>query len=152
VTDRIADSLLAIVREEIAKTYPATYEYAIKGVHGTPPNVTIDCEPTDPAIGLPALTGISMQPGIAGITGIPAEGINCAVIFLNGSPTRPRIVGVDSSGVNPIARLGDAVQSFLPPTLPVVGTVSGNPFVGTITVANPISGIIQGGSGKAFTG
>jgi hypothetical protein len=32
---------------------------------------------------------------------------------------------------------------FLPPTLPIVGTISGaGPFTGTITVANPISGTI----------
>jgi len=31
--------------------------------------------------------------------------------------------------------------------LPVVGTVSGSPFTGTITVLNPISGTITTGSG-----
>ena len=101
---------------------------------------------------LPELTEISCQPAIDGMTSIPSPGMNCVVAFLNFDPTKPIIMGVDSLGINPVARLGDSVQSFLPPTLPVVGTVSGNPFTGVITVANPISGIIQGGSGRVFSG
>ena len=75
-------------------------------------------------------------------------------MFVNGQPTKPVCVWTSGaptmaqllSGPNPVARLGDQVQSFLPPTLPVIGMVSGNPFTGTITVVNPITGTITQGS------
>jgi hypothetical protein len=60
-------------------------------------------------------------------------------------------VAVAGSG-SPIARLGDQVMVFLPPTLPVAGTVSGSPFAGVITVVNPITGQIVAGSSKATSG
>jgi hypothetical protein len=152
-SDRILAAIRAIIREEFANlTYRGIFKYSIVAVSGSPPNVTLDCQPTDPTIGLPSLQGIPMQSGIDGITTIPKVGMNCVVGFLNADPTLPIIFGVDSLGVNPVARLGDQVTMFLPPTLAVVGTMLGSPFAGTIIVANPVTGVISQGSGKVFTG
>lgn len=151
--DRILAALRAIIREEFPRLkYLGEFQYAIKEIQGTPPNVTVSCSPVDDSIDLPELNNVPCSPDLSGITTIPDTGINCVVCFLNGDPTLPRIRGVDSLGVNPVARLGDQVTMFLPPTLAVQGLVSGAPFVGTITVLNPVTGVISQGSGKVFTG
>lgn len=155
--DRILDAIRAIVREEFPRArFSGLYQYGIKAVSGSPPNVLIDCSPVDQTIGLPELVGLPMQPGISGITSIPSVGLGCVVAFLDGSPTKPIVLGVDSLGVNPVARLGDAVTSFLPPTMAALVTgPPASPLLGTtivIAVANPIGGVITGGSGKAYSG
>ena len=151
--DRIKAAIRAIIREEFSRmTYRGFFSYSIVAINGSPPNVTLDCTPSDPTVGLPSLQDIPMQPGIDGITTIPSAGMGCVVFFLDADPTKPRIFGLDSLGVNPVARLGDQVTMFLPPTLAVVGTVSGAPFAGSIIVASPITGVISQGSGKVFTG
>lgn len=152
--DRLLESFRALVNTELVSLkYAGVFQYSIVAVNGAPPNVTIDCRPTDLTIDLPTLSQIPMQPDISGITSIPTTGLNCTVVFLNRNPALPRIIGVDSLGVTPIARLGDQVTSFFPPILAVNGFMNGvTPFVGTITVANPVSGIITQGSVKAYTG
>jgi hypothetical protein len=153
IKDRFLAALRAIIQAEVPNvTFLGQYEYAIQAVSGSPPNVTLDCRPTDPALSLPPLVQVVMQPGIDGITTIPSVGMNCVVAFINGDGSRPRIVGVDSLGVNPVARLGDQVTMFLPPTMAVQGVAAGIPFVGTILIANPITGIISQGSGIVYTG
>ena len=154
--DRLLDSLRSLVLSEIQSqrlNYAGWFEYTIDSVHGDPPDVTLDCTPTDASLGLPDLSKVSCQPGIDGITAIPTAGMNCVVSFLNRDPASPRIVGVDSLGVNPVARLGDQVTLFLPPSMPIVGLISLlGPFAGVATVASPITGTIIQGSGKVFTG
>jgi hypothetical protein len=151
--DRILSAIRAIIRAEFPRLkYLGKFQYTIVAVNGSPPSVTVDCTPVDPTIDLPGLKDIVCQPSLDGITTIPDVGINCIVEFLNGDPTKPVIAGVDSLGVNPVARLGDQVTTFFPPTLAVIGTVSGAPFAGTIIVANPVTGVISQGSGKVFTG
>jgi hypothetical protein len=153
IDDRIMAALRSIIREEFPRLkYLGKFEYSIKAVHGEPPNVTIECSPNDPTIGLPDIKAAE-QCGIDGITTIPDTGLNCIVEFLNGDPTKPKISGVDSLGVNPVARLGDQVTVFLPPTLAIqgVGSTTG-PFAGSITILNPVTGCISQGSGKVYTG
>jgi hypothetical protein len=152
--DRLMAAFRALVGVELARLkYAGFFQYGITGSHGEPPNVTLDCEPSDPGLGLPSLVKVPMQPGIDGITSKPESGIGCVVTFLNADPTRPVIVGVDSLGVNPVARLGDQVTMFLPQPTPIVITASiVGPFFGFASVANPITGQIVQGSGKVFTG
>lgn len=153
VDDRILEAIRKIVREEFPRlSFVGFFEYAITNVSGDVPNVLIDCSPTDDSIGLPELVEVQCAPSLDGMTTIPTSGLNCVVIFLNGDPTKPRIFGVDSLGVNPVARLGDQVTMFLPPLLAIQGTAAGVPFVGTIQIANPITGLISEGSGQVFTG
>lgn len=148
------EAIRAIVRAELEPYKLAgTFQYGITGVHGEPPDVTIDAEPSDGSLGLPALVKVPCQPSISGITSIPKTGINCTVEFLNRSPTQPVITGVDSLGLNPVARVGDQVTVFIPPLVPFVGV---SPIIGTfaafITILNPVTGTITTGSGKVDTG
>lgn len=154
--DRILDGIRNIIRTEIATLrlkYAGYFNYTIAAVNGEPPNVLIDCRPTDPSLDLPDLSQVAMQPGIDGVTSIPSSGMNCVVEFLNRDPGLPRIVGVDSLGVNPVARLGDQVTCFVPPLMPFFVTASIiGPFAGFASMSSPITGVITQGSGKVFTG
>ena len=153
-SDRTLESLRAIIRTELgALQYAGLFQYTISNVSGTAPSCTIDCSPVNTSIGLPNLTGIKIQPSVSGITGTPTSGMNCVVAFLDRDPTKPVIMGVDSLGANPVARLGDQVTVFMPPSMPIVGTLSGGPFTaGVITIANPVTGIISQGSGQVYSG
>jgi hypothetical protein len=153
--DRVLGPIQQLVQKELqpARFY-GRYEYTVSNPSAT----TVDAEPTDPALGLPDLQSVPLTAdALASYT--PAANATCHIMFVNGLPTKPVCVWTDQtptkaqilSGGQPVARLGDQVQSFLPPGLPVVGTVSGNPFVGTITVANPITGTITGGSSQVST-
>lgn len=153
VDDRIMAALRSLIREEFPRLkFFGIYEYTIKSVSGSAPDVKISASPTDASIGLPDLVDITEQPSISGITSLPQSGLTCVVGFLNADPTRPVILGVESLGVNPVARLGDQVTVFLPPTLAVQGVGAVGPFAGTITVFNPVTGVISQGSGQVFTG
>jgi len=154
--DRILNDFRALVRSvivEMGLAYSGRFEYVIQGVDGEPPDVTVSCTPSDTNLGLPELAHVAMSPGIVGMTSLPDTGIVCEVVFLNRDPTKPRIVGVGSLGILPVARVGDQVMMFLPPTAPIQGVINGTSmFVGTISIASPTSGIITQGSAKVFTG
>lgn len=127
------------------------FAYTIKNVSGAPPDVTIDADPDDDSLGLPGLVGIPMT--LSGIALLPDVGTECHVAFVNRDPARPVCVAVGPLGVLPVARVGDQVMLFLPPTAPINGVINGtSPFVGTISIASPTSGVITQGSTKAFSG
>jgi hypothetical protein len=151
-TDRFLGALQAFVARQIAPTrFYGRYEYTIS----SPSATTIDGSPTDDAIGLPDLQNVPLD-GDSISSYVPPSGGICHIQFLNGLPTQPICVwtsGNPSSakllgGPTPVARIGDTIQAFLPPTLPVVGDVGGSPFTGTITVVNPITGTITTGSSQ----
>ncbi len=156
--DRVMSDFRALVRSvlvEMRLEFAGRFSYTIQGVTGSPPDTTVSCTPQNPDLGLPDLVNVAMSPDITGMTSSPDVGVTCEVEFLDRDPTQPRIVGVGSLGLLPVARLGDQVMVFLPPALPIVGAASGppaGPFTGVITVANPVSGVITQGSAKCFTG
>lgn len=151
--DRLLAAFRALVQAELAPLrYAGLFDYTITGVSGAAPSATISARPTDQSTGLPDINNMPCSPAVGGVTSTPTVGGQCVVAFLDHNPAKPVIVGLPSSGSLPVARLGDQVMIFLPPTLPVQGTVSGSPFVGTITITNPISGSITQGSGKVRTG
>lgn len=148
--DRIFEGFRSLVAKLLAPTkYYATYEYTITGTAGT----TVDCTPNDTTKGLPALNSVELRADSIASQN-PQTGNLCHIVFLNGDPTKPKCTWTQPNptaaqllgGTNPVARLGDQVQVFLPPTLPIAGTLSGAPFTGTITVTNPLSGSITQGS------
>lgn len=49
------------------------------------------------------------------------------------------------SGTSPVARMGDSVQVVISTAL-VTGTLSGNPFTGTLTIGQTMNGVITGGN------
>ena len=133
------------------------WNYRVVAANGGPV-VTIDAQPLDPR--LPPISGVPLRPDASGGTSTPAVGGLVTVGFANGDPRRPEVRSTDPSsnptgiwlggGVLPIARLGDQVMVFLPPTLAIVGTaiIGGmpTPIAGSIAVVNPITGIITQGS------
>jgi hypothetical protein len=152
--DRVLGPIQQIIQKEIAPfRFFGRYEYTISN----PSEKTIDCAPTDTALGLPDLQAVPLaSDSIAAYA--PPDGGKAHIMFVNGQPTQPVCVWTEGQptaaqilgGPNPVARLGDQVTVFLPPTLPIVGvsTAPPGPFTGTILVANPITGIVSGGSAQ----
>jgi len=108
----------------------------------------------------PKLAGMSKVPIRYGVPGVRAEvpaGARVAIEFEDGDPSKPIATVWDpdsgvttlifDDGTAPIARMGDIVNVFFPPTpIPVVGIVGVLAFVGTMTFPAPGIGIIGGGS------
>ena len=150
--DRVLGPIQQIIQKEIAPLrFFGRYEYTISN----PSEKTIDGTPTDTELGLPDLQALPLcSDSIASYA--PPGGGKAHVTFVNGQPTQPVCVWTEGQptaaqllgGHNPVARLGDQVTSFLPPTLVIVGVLSGAPFTGSIVIANPISGTITGGSAQ----
>jgi hypothetical protein len=153
------DRLRQVVEEVLAAYLPdhlylATWEYKVTSSSGGPSSVTIDAQPVDPR--LPPVSGLPLRADASGSVATPAIGSSVLVGFIGGDRASPEIRGLDGGtgptalwigqGTNPIARLGDQVQAFLPPMLPFTGTSSSGPVTGVITAAAPISGVITQGS------
>lgn len=153
--DRVMESIRAIVRTELTTlrlAYAGSYAYSITSVNGAVPSQTIDCDPSDDSLGLPALTGVQLQREIGGITAIPDIGMQCIVTFLNRDPGLPRIVGWGSSGLNPLARVGDEVTLFCPPQIELIG-VAVDPFIGYLQfIDQNVKGYITQGSPVGYSG
>jgi len=114
----------------------------------------------------PDQTFVSVKPGAAGYDASLALGSVVVVEFLEGDPTLPVVThfaGPGEEGFIPISvaiagadkaasGVGDQVEVFMPPIMPVAGTVSGAPFVGTITIPSTLLGMIRTGSTKVRIG
>lgn len=89
--NRLVNMIRRIVRSEFPKmTFLGSYEYSIQSV-----NVDlIDISPTDTTVGLPSLASVPMNPGLLGEVVTPTSGKSVVVIFLNGNPSRPVIIGI----------------------------------------------------------
>ena len=113
--------------------------------------------------GVPGVTRLEVAQGarvhlgfVPGPDGIPEP---YAALWEKGSLTKltieastqvvvicPDVVLGSEEGASPVARLGDVVECLLPPQIPVVGTVGpppGAPFVGMLTITDPILGVID---------
>lgn len=100
--------------------YYATYEYRVLAALpvAVPPtpvlagqSVTIDCVAIDPPVlaTFPReLSNLTLWPGPSGLVAIPAVGSLVRVGFVNGSPARPFVAGLDPAGIN----TGSALHSF----------------------------------------
>lgn len=145
------------------RKFRGTFEFRIVTQSGN----RLNLQPIRVSTGMPNLQRVYVRPGVPGVTAQYALGSRVIVTFIDADPGRPAVVGFEDTdgagflptmlqlagaGGMPVARLGDQVTSFLPPTLAIVGsvTISGSPspFTGTIAVANPITGTVTGGSAK----
>lgn len=150
-TDRLLGALEALIGRQVAPTrFYGRYEYTISN----PSTTTVDCDPAPGALGLglPSLQNVPIDADSIS-TYVPPSGGLCHIMFVNGLPTRPICVWTAGTatmvnilgGSNPVARQGDQVTCFLPPSLVIVGLIDNTEsFSGTITVPNPISGSISG--------
>ncbi len=156
-TDRLRDAVRDILGQLMPSwIYLSTWSYTVESSSGGPSNVTIDAKPDDPR--LPPVTGLPLRADASGSVATPANGSKVLVGFIGGDRFSPEIRGLDGStapqnlwigqGSNPIARLGDQVQVFLPPAMPFVGVDTAGAVTGTITVAAPVSGVITQGSSQ----
>ena len=148
------------------RQFRSVYEYRVVTQEGE----RLNLQPIRVSTGMPDLRRVFVRPGLPGCKATHLPGARVLVGFVDADAARPVVLGfedAEGSGFLPVAldlyapgqpaaRLGDQVTSFLPPTLPIVGsvTISGSPspFTGTITVMNPITGTITGGSGKVTIG
>lgn len=153
----------------------ATWEYTCVGVNG---DGTVNGTCDAPLAPYPSLNNIPVRSGPEGGTSTPTVGNQFDVRFINGDPTRPRVVGnqalvkaavIDASqtvaigpsaqevvlagGNAPTARLGDAAQVYFPTgAMPVGGMVVLAPgtFTGTITFPGPGIAVITTGQAKVL--
>jgi hypothetical protein len=153
--DRLWESFRKLVGLLVAPTrFYGRYEYNCTSADLS----TISGTPTDDSLGLPDLNDVPLtSDSIAEYT--PPTGEPFHVQFLNGDPARPICVWTSGTatvvnvmgGANPVARQGDQVNSYLPPTVELSCTSEVAPysFVAIATISNPISGAIVQGSPTA---
>lgn len=139
--DRLWASFRALVRAEFPTlSFLGVYEYAVTATDGTSSTAakTVDVQPTDPALNLPALTKVPIRLPF-GVT--PPMGALCSVQFMNGDPSRPMVTNftdpmtllVFAAGKLPNARQGDMVAVTISTTVAtlfasgLVCTAPGNP-------------------------
>ena len=144
--DRLLTSIRNLIRGEFPQyTFAGLWEYSIQAVNSTG---TLDLQPTDTTISLPDLSNVGFSPSLLAESSMATMGSTCLVEFVNGDPTRPRVisigatvfmgtidasqtinVGPSASSVNlgaaqmPTARTTDTVSVYFPPgtTLTIVG-------------------------------
>lgn len=89
--DRFLAPIRAIIRQELPRlAYLGTWEYRVLGVNA---DGTVNATATDPGAPMPNLNNLPIRPGPEGGTSLPSVGNTCDVRFINGDPTRPRVVG-----------------------------------------------------------
>jgi hypothetical protein len=91
-----ADRLLRAFRVLTASTLPeerfhGLYEYVVTGSS----EGTVDARPADPSMGLPDLGDVPILPSAAGELVTAEVDSMCAIMFLDGKPTKPRCVSIE---------------------------------------------------------
>lgn len=92
-----ADRLLRAFRVLVPSTMPEArfhglYEYKVVGSSAG----TVDCRPADPEMGLPDLAKVPVLPSAMGELVTANSGSACAIMFLDGKPTKPRCVSIEA--------------------------------------------------------
>lgn len=166
---RLVDGLVAIVRGVTQRLdFMASYRARVVSQNA---DLSLELIPDDAR--LPRMSRVPLRLGIPGIDIKVSPGAYVLVGFEGGSPESPRAelwesasvtelvltttakVTINSPVVNlgdesgqPLARVGDIVRAVIGPATPVTGTVSGQPFVGLLTVVTPVYGVIESGATK----
>jgi hypothetical protein len=142
-------------------TYHKHYPCSVQGQDG----MTLDLLPDDEAIRGPGgLQGVPIRHGLPGVSVMVKPGARVLLGFEAGDPRKPYASLWESDpGVvlavmlpgdkRPIARKGDSVLVFINPAVPIAmsGLINGvTPFLGTIQITTPVTGIIQDGNPKVL--
>jgi len=88
-TSEIGDLLQAIVRRTIDQKLWGRYRYRVINMAGD----RVNLQSMRPAAGVPDLISIKMTPGIAGAHAVLAKGAEVRVMFDEGDPALPEVVG-----------------------------------------------------------
>lgn len=102
-----ADRLLRAFRVLTAASLPeerfhGLYEYVVTGSS----EGTVDCRPADPSMGLPDLGDVPILPSPMGEIVTADTGSACAIMFLDGKPTKPRCVSIEGTADEVLAYAG----------------------------------------------
>lgn len=122
--ERGIGALRAIIRAVTHETtYHRRYEYRVLDAT----SAYLDIAPARAALGLPELRNVPMRLGSPGAFGTPSAGSLCDVMFLDGEPWRPVVVGFE----------GPAGDGYLPADASLQADGSGPVTVGGAEVSNP---------------
>lgn len=138
------------IREMLRRIMPDSPEhrastYNVAAVHA---DGTLDLSPNLP--NLPEIKNCE-QWTVGGIKYTPAIGTSVVVLYRDSNKTSPIAFAFELANATfaPVAAVGDQVQVFFPPTMPITGLINGvTPFTGVLTVPGPGLGTVQTGSSK----
>ncbi len=152
----VAASLERIIRWVMRETvYHAQYIATVQAQHS---DGSLDLLPDDERVRGTGLSNVPMRLGLPGVDVRVVVGARVLLGFEGGNPNLPYAGMWDPSAIEsisfdggsaPIARVGDPVVVFWPPSVPITGVVSAAPpgaFTGTLTITSPGSGIIDSGA------
>lgn len=111
---------------------------------------------------IPKMSGVPLKLPAPGTDVRVTKGARVLVGFEGGDPDKPFAFGWGSEGFSsvsfgggelPVSRVGDQVTVFLSTGVPIplTGTVGGAPFVGTMTLATPVVGVIGSGNAQVLS-
>ena len=143
--DRLTAAFRALIFGELPTLrFAGLCEYSITGASSG----TVNAQPTDASLGLPAPSALPVEPNVLGESATPVAGNLCLVQFVNSDPARPEVISfgptnaagtIDSTGTlnigpsastvdlgvaaAPIARSSDTCAVWFPPgtTLVITG-------------------------------
>ncbi|MDX1526977.1 MAG: hypothetical protein R3337_00030 [Gammaproteobacteria bacterium] len=116
---------------------------------------TLDLTPDEPKIRSAGLQAVPIWHGLPGVEVRVAQGSRVMLGFRDGDPSKPfaslweygQVEQIRfGGGEAPLARVGDPVTVYWPTSMTFVGELSGNPFVGTMTITTTAVGIIGDGT------
>jgi len=154
----LGDVIAGVFEAYMSRKLLGVYRYRVALMNGE----RVDVQPVNDAIGLPLLSGVEMWTA-PGVSAQLTPGVHCAVQFLDGDAGQPIIMAVagafdpnhepdtlnlGGTGGSDACSVGDLGNVFLPGIIPVSGTVSGAPFVGTMTITSAVTCVMQTGSKK----
>ena len=132
--------------------YHGSYVATVERQHD---NDTVDLTPEDERVRGTGLSNVPIRHGMPGVRVRVQVGAKVMLEFASGDPKQPFATFWESGAIEslsfdggdrPIARVGDIVTVFWPPSVPVVGTIGVLPFTGTMTITTPAVGIIDSGA------
>lgn len=115
----------------------------------------LDLLPDDETIRGTGLQRVPLRHGLPGVTVKVVPGSRVLLGFESGDRRKPYAALWDSASIEeisfdggqaPIARMGDSVTIFWPPTVQVVGFLGPLAFTGTMTITSPSVGQIAAGA------
>jgi hypothetical protein len=165
LSSRLKAAIAAFVRRiSSCYEYAGTWAYTVKAVNGD--DDTVELAPDEPTK-VPPLSRIPILWGSPAVKAKPTSGARCRVRFVNRDPSRPVVLGwehgnydsvqigdgtvrKDLPPLNPVARCGDSVKAFLPPTALFTGTIGPLTVTGIpVRMAIAVFGQIDDGCSKS---